>query len=109
MHWNHAGNDWHCPAAQNDLRQGGSFVYKMAAKDGSFEFDFGGTYDEVKEHELIAFTMGDNRTVRVTFVPTSGGVKVIETFEAETQNSPDMQRTGWQMILDNFKKHVEAE
>jgi uncharacterized protein YndB with AHSA1/START domain len=109
MNWNHASDDWHCPAAENDLQVGGKFVYKMAARDGSFEFDFWGIHNEIREHEVIASTLGDNRSLLVTFIPTASGVKVVETFEAETQNSVDMQRAGWQMILDNFRNHVEGE
>lgn len=105
--WNNASDDWHTPQARNDLRVGGRFVFTMAAKDGSFSFDFEGMYDDVEEHRRIAYTIADGRKVAVTFEPTAAGVHVIETFEAENIHSPDMQRAGWQAILDNFKKYAE--
>jgi hypothetical protein len=79
----------------------------MAAKDGSFSFDFAGTHDQVEEHKLIASTMGDGRTMEVHFSSEGGGTKVVETFEMEDQNPEELQRGGWQAILDNFKSHVE--
>lgn len=106
--WCAASDDWHAPAATNDLREGGSFSTTMAAKDGSFSFDFGGVYDVVKQHELIEYTMGDGRKVEIIFTGEGDQTKVVETFEAETQHSPDMQRGGWQAILDNFKKYTES-
>ncbi len=106
--WNNASDDWHTPRAENNLTTGGNFNYRMEAKDGSFGFDFGGTYDEVKTNELIAYTIGDGRKVRVTFSPSGSQTRVVETFEAETMNSIELQKNGWQAILDNFKKHVEA-
>jgi uncharacterized protein YndB with AHSA1/START domain len=106
--WNNASDDWHTPSATNDLRTGGIFTARMEAKDGSFGFDFGGTYDEVKEHEVIAYTMGDGRKVKVTFSPEGDGTKVVETFDAENTHSIEMQRGGWQAILDNFKKYAES-
>ncbi|MBI5915620.1 MAG: VOC family protein [Bacteroidetes bacterium] len=108
VHWNHASDDWHSPHAENDLRTGGSFNYRMEAKDGSFGFDFGGTYDQVVENQRIEYTIGDGRKVQVSFSETDGGTHVMETFEAENMNSHEMQRGGWQAILDNFKKHVES-
>jgi uncharacterized protein YndB with AHSA1/START domain len=105
--WNTASDDWHSPFAQNDLRVGGSFLARMEAKDGSFGFDFGGVYDEVETHKRIAYTMGDGRKVEVDFVAEGNHTKVVETFEAETENSVEMQKSGWQMILDNFKKYTE--
>jgi uncharacterized protein YndB with AHSA1/START domain len=105
--WNSASPDWHTPTAQNDLRKGGSFSYRMEAKDGSFGFDFGGVYDDVVQKELIEYTMGDGRTVKVVFKEEDGQTEVIETFEAEDQNSLEMQQAGWQAILDNFKNYVE--
>ena len=108
MQWNTASDDWFTPKAENDLRIGGSFNSRMEAKDGSFGFDFGGIYDDVKEHELIAYTMGDGRKVSVHFSSNEGNTKLVETFEAENTNPVEMQKGGWQAILDNFKKHVEA-
>jgi uncharacterized protein YndB with AHSA1/START domain len=106
--WNNASDDWHTPFAENDLRTGGKFLSRMEARDGSFGFDFGGVYDEVKTNELIAYTIGDGRKVKITFLPAGKETKVIETFEAENMNSIEMQRGGWQAILDNFKKYVES-
>ena len=106
--WNNASDDWHTPHAENDLRVGGKFLSRMEAKDGSFGFDFGGVYDEVKENKLIAYTLGDGREVKITFSAKGNETKVVETFEAENQNSIELQRGGWQSILDNFKKYTEA-
>jgi len=106
--WNNASDDWHTPHAENDLRVGGNFVYRMEAKDGSFGFDFGGTYDVVKENEYLEYTIGDGRKVKMSFISQGASTKVLENFEAETTNSIDLQRTGWQAILDNFKKYTEA-
>lgn len=106
--WCAASDDWHAPKAENDLRTGGTFSTRMEAKDGSFGFDFGGVYDNVKKNELIEYTMGDGRKVRVIFTPTGDITKIVETFDAETTNPVDMQRTGWQAILDNFKKYTES-
>jgi uncharacterized protein YndB with AHSA1/START domain len=106
--WCAASDDWHAPKAENDLRTGGTFSTRMEAKDGSFGFDFGGVYDNVKKNELIEYTMGDGRKVRVTFSPSGDQTKIIETFDAEATNSVEMQRGGWQAILDNFKKYTES-
>jgi uncharacterized protein YndB with AHSA1/START domain len=106
--WNAASEDWHTTRAENDLRVGGSFVSRMEAKDGSFGFDFGGTYEEVKLYSLIAYSIGDGRKVSISFETLENGTKVVETFEVEDQNSIEMQQKGWQAILDNFKKYVEA-
>lgn len=108
MQWNNASDDWHTPKAENDLREGGNFSYTMAAKDGSFSFDFGGVYDKVKEKELIEYTIGDGRKVKVFFLANENETSVIESFEAEDINSIEMQKGGWQAILNNFKKHVES-
>ena len=107
MQWNNASDDWHTPKAENDLRAGGSFSYTMAAKDGSFSFDFAGIYDDIKKNELVAYTIADGRKVTTTFEPIGNATKVTTTFEAENQNSIELQRTGWQAILDNFKKYTE--
>jgi uncharacterized protein YndB with AHSA1/START domain len=106
--WNNASDDWHTPHAENDLRAGGNFVYTMAAKDGSFAFDFGGIYDAVIVNEYIEYTMGDSRKVTVNFTDQGGSTKVTESFEAENTNPVEMQRSGWQAILDNFKKYTEG-
>ena len=106
--WCQASDDWHAPYADNDLKTNGKFKTTMAAKDGSFSFDFGGTYSDVQEHKLIAYTIGDGRKVSITFTSQGNETKVVETFEAESQNPIEMQRGGWQAILDNFKKYTEA-
>ena len=108
VHWNFASDDWQSPTAKNDLKKGGTFNYRMEAKDGSMGFDFGGIYDDVKENELIEYTMGDGRKVQVRFSGSGNQTKVIETFEAETTHSEELQKGGWQAILDNFKKHTES-
>ena len=106
--WCFASDDWHCPKSENDVRDGGKFSSTMAAKDGSFSFDFGGIHDKVKKNELIESTMGDGRTMKVIFTPAGNETKVTETFEAESMNPLAMQRGGWQAILNNFKKHTES-
>jgi uncharacterized protein YndB with AHSA1/START domain len=105
--WNHASDDWHSPSATNDLRKGGSFSARMEAKDGSMGFDFGGVYDEVKDNEYIEYTLGDERKVKINFLPEGKQTKVVESFEAEETNSIELQKGGWQMIMDNFKKYTE--
>jgi uncharacterized protein YndB with AHSA1/START domain len=106
--WCAATDDWHAPSAENDLRTGGKFSTRMEAKDGSFGFDFGGVYDDVVENKRIAYAMGDGRKVEVLFESKGSTTEVTETFDAEDQNPVDMQRAGWQAILDNFKKYVES-
>ncbi|MBW4891195.1 SRPBCC family protein [Mucilaginibacter sp. HMF5004] len=107
--WCFASDDWYCPAATNDPRTGGQFSSTMAAKDGSFSFDFGGVYDEVITNQLIKYTLDDGRKVSITFSSDDDDqTTVTETFDPETQNPIEMQRGGWQAIMDNFKKHVEG-
>ncbi len=106
--WNNASDDWHTPRAENDLRVGGSFVCRMEAKDGSFGFDFGGAYDAVTDNEYIEYTLGDGRKVKITFSGMGASTKVVESFEAEDTNSVEIQKGGWQAILDNFKKYTES-
>lgn len=105
--WNHASEEWHSPAAENDLRKGGKFSYRMEAKDGSSGFDFYGTYTEVNPREHLAYTMGDGRKVELFFNQQGEFTHVTENFEAESENSVEMQKTGWQAILNNFKSYVE--
>lgn len=107
MKWYFASDDWHAPHAENDLRAGGKFVTRMEAKDGSFGFDFGGVYDEVRTNEWIAFTLGDGRKTNVTFASQDNGTRVTESFDAEATNELELQRAGWHAILDNYKKYVE--
>mgnify|MGYP004705128299 CR=1 FL=1 len=106
--WNAATDDWHTPKAVNDVRVGGRFVYTMAAKDGSVSFDFNGSFEEIIEFKKIVTKLDDDRRVWVTFEEHNKGVQVVETFEIEDENSEELQRLGWQAILDNFKKHVES-
>lgn len=106
--WAFAQDDWEAPAAENDLRVGGTFKTVMAAKDKSMSFDFAGTYTSVNEHALIEYNMSDGRHVKIEFAELPEGVRVTETFDPENENSEELQRTGWQAILNNFKKHVEG-
>jgi uncharacterized protein YndB with AHSA1/START domain len=106
--WNFASDEWCCPKATLDLREGGSFNFRMEAKDGSAGFDFAGTYSKVVDKENMEYALGD-RVVSVEFSETPSGTKVIGIFDADTENSAEQQRHGWQCILDNFKKHVESK
>jgi len=107
--WNFATEEWFCPRAEVNLEAGGKFSYRMEAKDGSMDFDFAGTFTKVVTKEVIQFDLEDNRTVTVEFIETASGVKVVETFDAEDQNSAYQQKQGWQCILENFKQHVESK
>lgn len=109
MQWCAASDDWHCPKASNDLRIGGRFSSTMAARDGSFSFDFEGVYDAVQLHKRIAYTMADGRTCEILFTEENGGTRVVESFDAESQNPVEMQRGGWQAILDRFKAYAESQ
>ena len=108
VNWAFASDDWEAPAAVNDLRVGGKFKTTMAARDKSMSFDFTGVYTNVKEHELIEYDIDDGRHVKLEFTESPEGVKITETFEPENENPEKMQRSGWQAILDNFKKYAEA-
>lgn len=107
--WNAAQDDWHTTRSTVDLREGGKFSARMEAKDGSVGFDFEGVYTRVVPKQAIAYRMSDGREVTVEFVERRGEVLVKETFDAETENTPELQRRGWQAILDNFGRHVEAK
>ena len=107
--WNSAQDDWHTTRANVDLREGGKFLARMEAKDGSAGFDFEGTYTRVLPPRLIEYRMSDGREVKVEFAEQAGGVHVKETFDAESENPPEMQRQGWQAILDRFARHVESK
>ena len=107
--WNSPSDDWHTPFSENDLRVGGKFTSRMEAKDGSFGFDFGGVYDEVKLNEFIAYTLGDGRKVEITFIREENNTKIIEVFDPEKENPAEMQQAGWQAILNNFKKYAEQQ
>ncbi|WP_347050509.1 SRPBCC family protein [Flavobacterium olei] len=108
MQWAFASPEWHAPKAENDLREGGKFSTTMAAKDGSMSFDFWGEYTLVRDNEAINYTMGDGRKVEITFAETPDGVVITERFEPESENSEEMQKGGWQAILNNFKTYVES-
>lgn len=106
--WNNASEDWHTPRAENDLRPGGRFNYRMEAKDGSSGFDFTGIYDEVLPNERIIYTLGDGRRVTIDFKYNNDETVVTENFDLEDENPAELQRTGWQAILDNFKRYAET-
>jgi uncharacterized protein YndB with AHSA1/START domain len=108
MQWNAAQDDWHTTHSTVDLRDGGSFLSRMEAKDGSAGFDFEGTYTRVVPERTIEYRMSDGREVEVQFVESTDGVVIRSTFDAETENTPEVQRQGWQAILENFGRHVES-
>lgn len=105
--WNNASPDWHTPTAENDLRPGGKFLSRMESVDGKMGFDFTGTYQKVEKHQLISYLMEDGRKVEIKFEENWNSTSVTESFDAETENSLELQQQGWQAILDNFKKQVE--
>ena len=105
--WNAASDDWHTTRSSVDLREGGTFSARMEARDGSAGFDFEGTYTRIVPQRLIEYRMEDGREVKVQFAEVQDGVLVRETFDAENENDPELQREGWQAILDNFGRHVE--
>ncbi len=107
--WSFASDDWHCPKASNDIRTGGKFASTMASKDGKMSFEFEGVYSEVVPLRRIVYSMADGRTVQVDFIAEGKNTRVVETFDAENENPIEMQRGGWQAILDNFKKHTEGK
>lgn len=107
VNWNFANDDWHSPSAENNLTVNGLFKYNMAAKDGSFSFDFWGNYTQIETHKTIAYTIGDGRKAILHFTENDNLTEVVEMFEPESQNPEEMQQMGWQAILNNFKKYVE--
>ena len=106
--WNAASDDWHCPAAKNDLRVGGRFAFTMAARDGSFSFDFEGTYTTVTPNAHIAYVMDDGRKVEVDFAAEGEATRVTEVFDPENVHPSEMQQAGWQAILDHYARWVAA-
>jgi uncharacterized protein YndB with AHSA1/START domain len=108
INWNYAGDDWHCPKAENDLEVGKSFNYTMAAKNGEMSFEFSGIYSEIKPLSKLSYALADDRKIHITFQETEEGIEIIEKLDPETENPEELQQTGWQMILDNFKKYSEA-
>ena len=108
VHWNHASDDWHSPKAENNFVVGGKFVYRMEAKDNSFGFDFSGTYEEIVDKKRVVTRLDDNRLVKTEFHVENDSVRIVETFEAEDQNSIELQRVGWSAILNNYKLYTEC-
>lgn len=108
MKWNNASDDWHTPHSINDLRVGGKFLSRMEAKDKSFGFDFEGIYDQVSLNKFISYTLGDGRKVQITFIDQGKATKISEVFDPESTNPVELQRDGWQAILNNFKRYVES-
>ena len=109
MRWNNASDDWHTPHAENDLRAGGKFLSRMEARDKSFAFDFEGIYDQITVNEYIGYTLGDGRKVQIAFSDQGNSTKIVETFDTESTNPVEMQRDGWQAILNNFKNYTESQ
>lgn len=108
IHWNFASPEWHCPVASSDLKPGGKFAYTMAARDGSESFDLEGVFDLVQAPRKIAYILADGRKVEVSFEESANGILVRERFEAENMNPLELQKAGWQAILDNFRKYTES-
>jgi uncharacterized protein YndB with AHSA1/START domain len=108
VNWNFASDDWCAPRASNDLKNGGTFSYRMEAKDGSFGFDLNGTYTNVKPLELIEYSLEDDRKVSILFESKDNETHIIQTFEAENQNPIELQQNGWQAIMNNYKKYAES-
>lgn len=107
--WNQASDDWHTPSAEQDLRVGGRFSSRMESRDGKFGFDFGGIYDAVEPYRIVSYTIDDGRKVSILFEGVHVGTKITETFEAEAENSIELQRAGWQAIMDSYKRYVEMQ
>ena len=105
--WNHASEDWYCPKAINDLTEGGAFSYTMSSTDGSISFDFNGIFLRIIPNEYLKYKIADGRIVEVQFIAVGDKTKVVETFEAENMHSEEMQRAGWQSILNNYKKFTD--
>lgn len=106
--WNFATDEWCCPEAEVNLNVGERFNYKMAAKDGSMAFNFGGTFTNIEQNKSIQYRLDDDRMVSIDFTEVEGGIKLVETFDADNDYPLDQQQQGWQSILDNFKNHVES-
>lgn len=107
INWNTASEDWHTPFAENDLREGGKFKSTMAAKDGSMRFDFEGVYTLVEKHDKIEYNIADGRAVTILFDDLGDRVKITESFDPENVNPIEMQKGGWQAIMDSFKTYTE--
>lgn len=107
--WNFASPDWQCPTASNDLKVGGKYSARMEAKDGSFGFEFEAIYNEIVDQKRIKYTMEDGRTATTEFQSLGDQTKVTTVFDAEKMNSEEMQKNGWQAILNSFKKYTEEK
>jgi len=107
--WYFASDDWHAPLAENDLKLNGKFKTRMAAKDGSAGFDFEGIYTKVQKFKIIGYVLGDGRRVDISFSGRGTNTTVAETFDPENKNPHELQKNGWQSILDNFRKYVEQK
>ena len=105
--WNFASPDWHCPSAESEFREGGRFSYTMSSKDGKISFDFCGTYQRIQNHSAVSYTLDDGRDVKISFEEVDHSTRIVITFEPETTNPVELQRDGWQAILDNFKQYTE--
>jgi len=108
INWNFASDDWFCPKAENNLKIGEKFNYRMEAKDGSFGFDFWGTYTEIEDFKKLFSILGDCRKLEIFLEEKNGVTTIIEKFEAEDENSIELQKNGWQSILNNLKKYAES-
>jgi uncharacterized protein YndB with AHSA1/START domain len=108
MNWNFASDDWQTSRAENDLRVGGKFLSHMEAKDGSFGFDFSGEYNSILPHKFIGYILDDNRSVGIIFAPKGNETEVVESFDPENVHPAELQKAGWQSILNNFKKYAES-
>lgn len=107
QNWYFASPDWHCPKAENELQIGKGFNYRMEAKDGSFGFNFEGKYTKIIDFQIIEYVLADNRKVITTFDKQKNSVLVTQKFNPETENTIELQQSGWQAILNNFKKYIE--
>ena len=106
--WSTPSPDWYTPKAEHELKPGGTFNYRMEARDGSFGFDFGGVFDVVTPNKYLEYTIGDGRKVKINFNDEGKNIHIVQTFEAESENPIEMQRSGWQAILDSFKNYAET-
>ncbi len=106
--WYFASSDWHAPYAENDVKTGGKFKTTMAAKDGSFSFDFEGTYTLIEQFKRIEYVLADERKVKIDFIEGVNEITIVESFDPENENTLELQQTGWQAILTSFKNYIEA-